>query len=88
MSVLENRPQGPERTSPPPPATHTVKQGDSLWAIAQKELGDGSRYPELYEANRDVIDPENKRRGQRDKYTVHPGQILTIPRTRIGSAQW
>jgi len=78
--MIENRPMGPERTSPPPATIHTVKQGESLWAIAQKELGDGSRYPELYEANRDVIDPANQQRDQPRKYTVYPGQILKIPR--------
>ena len=30
---------------------HTVVSGDSLWAIAQKYLGDGSRYPEIKTLN-------------------------------------
>jgi len=30
----------------------TVGKGDSLWALAEKYLGDGSRYPELVEANK------------------------------------
>ena len=78
--MLENRPMGPERPSPPPAAIHTVKDGENLWAIAQKEMGNGSRYDELYEANRDVIDPENQRRGQPAKYTIYAGQLLKIPR--------
>ncbi|MFZ5951205.1 MAG: LysM peptidoglycan-binding domain-containing protein, partial [Candidatus Rifleibacteriota bacterium] len=32
---------------------HTVKAGDSLWVIAQRLLGDGSRYREIIEANKD-----------------------------------
>lgn len=32
---------------------HTVESGDSLWAIAKKLLGDGSRYREIIEANKD-----------------------------------
>ncbi|MGM0599177.1 MAG: LysM peptidoglycan-binding domain-containing protein [Candidatus Rifleibacteriota bacterium] len=32
---------------------HTVKSGESLWVIAQKLLGDGSRYWEIIEANKD-----------------------------------
>ena len=34
--------------------THTVKQGESLWRIAQQYLGDGNRYRELIEANKDT----------------------------------
>ncbi|WP_052344278.1 LysM peptidoglycan-binding domain-containing protein [Bacillus ndiopicus] len=31
--------------------THTVKQGDTLWAIAKKYLGDGSKYTQLAKLN-------------------------------------
>lgn len=31
--------------------THTVKKGDSLWAIAQKYYGKGSEYPKIKDAN-------------------------------------
>ena len=31
--------------------THTVVRGDSLWAIAKKYLGNGSRYPEIKALN-------------------------------------
>lgn len=30
---------------------HTVVRGDSLWAIAKKYLGNGSRYPEIKKLN-------------------------------------
>jgi LysM repeat protein len=30
---------------------HTVVKGDSLWAIARKYLGDGSRYKEIVPLN-------------------------------------
>ena len=33
------------------PKQYTVKSGDTLWAIAKKELGNGSRYPELAKLN-------------------------------------
>ena len=32
--------------------THTVKKGDSLWAIAQKYYGKGSEYPKIKNANK------------------------------------
>ena len=47
--------------------TYTVKAGDSLWAIADKQLGDGSRYGEIKTANGLTSD------------TIHVGQVLKIP---------
>lgn len=32
----------------------TVREGDSLWALAETHLGDGARYPEITELNRGV----------------------------------
>lgn len=66
---------GPER---PNGKTHTVVKGDCLWAIAQKYMGNGSKYPQLYEANKAVIDAGN--RGTKNpKYTIYPGQVFVIP---------
>lgn len=49
---------------------YTVKAGDSLSKIAQREYGDGSKWRAIYEANRGTItDPD----------LIHPGQELTIP---------
>lgn len=58
-------------------ASYTVKAGDSLWGIAQKVLGQGSRYGEIYELNRETIDSRNKKGG--DKYQIYPGQVLKMP---------
>jgi hypothetical protein len=68
----------PPRPSPPPARTHTVVAGDNLWAIAQRHMGNGNRYPQLYEANRSVIDPRNQQFNM-PRYTIYPGQVLTIP---------
>lgn len=50
-----------------------VGPGDSLWRLAARETvyGDGRRWRELYEANRDRI---------RDADRIYPGQELVIPR--------
>lgn len=60
------------------PKTYTVKSGDCLWSIAQKVMGDGSRYKELYNANKSVIDPRNQEYNM-PAYTIYSGQVLTIP---------
>ncbi|MBO9606607.1 MAG: LysM peptidoglycan-binding domain-containing protein [Paenibacillaceae bacterium] len=52
-------------------AIYTVQPGDSLWAIAKLELGDGSRYEDIYERNRDVIGD--------DPNLIRPGQELVMP---------
>ena len=70
---LANKPaDGMERPEPPPATTHTVRSGDTLWRIAQRYLGAGSRYVEIFEANRDVIGSNPNR--------IFPGQVLAIPR--------
>ncbi|MGB3554297.1 MAG: peptidoglycan-binding protein LysM [Jannaschia sp.] len=52
------------------PVFHTVEKGDTLWAIAEKTLGNGSRYKEIFEANRPMLDDPDK---------IYPGQNLRIP---------
>lgn len=52
------------------PTFHTVEKGDTLWAIAKKTLGDGSRYNEIFEANRPMLSDPDK---------IYPGQNLRIP---------
>lgn len=39
---------------------YTVQKGDTLWRIAQKELGSGHRWKYLYEINKDRIKDPNK----------------------------
>jgi predicted chitinase len=65
-------PISPPRTvlpaAPPEyPRSVVVQPGDSLASIAQRELGDPSRYPEIYILNRALIgpDPNRLRAGQR-----------------------
>ncbi len=50
---------------------YVVQPGDSLSAIAQRFLGDESRWPELLAANRAVVRENN--------YLITVGQTLTIP---------
>jgi nucleoid-associated protein YgaU len=52
------------------PVFHTVEKGDTLWAISAKMLGNGSRYNEIFEANRPMLSHPDK---------IYPGQTLRIP---------
>lgn len=52
------------------PTFHTVEKGDTLWAISEKTLGNGSRYNEIFEANRPMLSDPDK---------IYPGQVLRIP---------
>jgi hypothetical protein len=64
--------------SAPKIKTYTVIKGDSLWGIAQKCLGNGSRYPEIYSLNQSLIDERNKGTGL-PKYTIYSNQVFTLP---------
>lgn len=53
--------------TPAVPEQYTVRAGDTLWAIAKRYLGDGSRYPEIAAAN-----------GIANPNLIYPGQVLRI----------
>lgn len=55
------------------PKTYTVVTGDSLWKIAQRYLGDGSRWKEIYTYN------NNKSIIGGNPNLIRPGQVLSIP---------
>lgn len=50
---------------------YTIESGDTLWGIASKFLGNGSKYPEIFEANREVIEDPDK---------IFVGQKIRIPK--------
>jgi len=39
---------------------YTIESGDTLWGIAAKLLSNASKYPEIFEANREVIEDPDK----------------------------
>ena len=62
-----------EPSEPEQPAdttTYVVVAGDSLWKIAQQHYGTGTRWDEIYQANRDTIQDPN---------AIWVGQVLVIP---------
>jgi len=55
--------------------TYTVKAGDTLSGIAQTQLGDAQRWPEIANLNPDVASHPD---------LIHAGTILTLPATTTG----
>ncbi len=53
-----------------PARYHTVREGDTLSRIAREYLGDGNRWPEILEANRDTL---------KDERSLRFGTKLRIP---------
>lgn len=49
---------------------HTVKKGDTLWAIAKKYYGDGKQYTKIYNANKSKI---------KNPDLIYVGQKFLIP---------
>ncbi|WP_024291637.1 LysM peptidoglycan-binding domain-containing protein [Lacrimispora indolis] len=64
------QPQEERQGEPPPVKTYVVNKGDCLWSIAKKQLGNGSRWQEIHNLNRDKITNPN---------VIYPGQVLTMP---------
>lgn len=67
---LAEQPEEQREGAPPEVNSYTVVKGDCLWNIAKKLLGDGGRWREIYELNRDKISNPN---------LIYPGQVLTMP---------
>jgi nucleoid-associated protein YgaU len=58
--------------SEPESKFYTVKTGDTLWAIAEREYGkgNGAKYDVIFQANRPMLTNPDK---------IYPGQVLRIP---------
>lgn len=50
---------------------YLIKSGDTLSRIAKQHYGDANKYPQIFEANREVIEDPDK---------IFPGQKIRIPR--------
>lgn len=78
VSTSSNR----EDSNSPAPSTqaksYTVVKGDCLWNIAKSFYGDGNKYTTIYNANKSLIDSDNKGTGN-PTYTIYPNQVFTIP---------
>jgi nucleoid-associated protein YgaU len=57
---------------PAPGQNYVVQRGNSLWRIAQRAYGAGTRYVTIYSANPDQIRNPDK---------IYPGQVFKIPKS-------
>lgn len=67
---VENKREQSNSPAPKQPITYTVKKNDTLWNIAKKYYGDGSKYTKIYEANKDKITNPN---------LIYVNQVFVIP---------
>ena len=73
-------PDRPAQSQVPEPTTdYVVIRGDSLWRIAERLLGDGTRYPEIATLNTDVL-------GGRPDF-ITPGTVLRVPDVRPAATE-
>lgn len=64
---------------------YTVVKGDTLWKIAKQTLGTQTRYAEIYDLNKDVIEETAQGKGKKNSSNGHwlfPGTTLKIPGTK------
>jgi LysM repeat protein/DNA-binding SARP family transcriptional activator len=71
--------QSPQQSAPswtktpaqtPAGTTIVTESGDTLWGLAERHLGDGTRYPEIQSLNQNAIP---------DEAWIHAGITLTLP---------
>ena len=63
-----------EPSQPTSGGTYTVVSGDNLWKIASKQLGNGNRWTEIYDLNKDTV---------KSPSVIFVGQILKMPLTAV-----
>ena len=89
------RDASPPGQASPPQAAHSSPAGklyvvkppvgrfhESLWEIAQKHLGDGRRYREIFDLNKDRVQPDGSRLTIAS--LIRPGWVLHMPRDAHG----
>ncbi|MFC5645919.1 BTAD domain-containing putative transcriptional regulator [Kitasatospora cinereorecta] len=67
----------PAAAPTPAHSSVTVHDGDTLSAIAQRELGDAERWPQIFAANQGAQAPDGERLTDPD--LVVPGMVLSLP---------
>ncbi|RNC81947.1 MAG: LysM peptidoglycan-binding domain-containing protein [Phycisphaera sp.] len=75
--------RGSDRQTPPSPVRHTVDEGESLYAIAERYYGNGNLWPELAKANAGRVNDEGHVLiGAELVIPARKGSPLSIPKTQ------
>jgi LysM repeat protein len=69
--------QADSPVSTSPSKTYQVQRRDTLWALAERYLGDPLRYPEIIALNPTAVGPDN---------AIYPGTVLVLPADASGLA--
>ena len=64
----------------PTEMTYTVRDGDTLWGIAERQLGDASKWNVIFELNRGV--PQLGGGTLEHPHWIYPGWVLRLPATK------
>lgn len=70
------------RKSKSEPKNYVVKNGDTLYSIARKQLNDGSRWKSIYTLNKKVIEDAARKHGRKSSsngYWIYPGTKIRLP---------
>src|SRR5665647_971908 len=62
----------------------TVTRGDTLWGLAERHLGDGHRYAEIYDLN--AGRPQADGRALTDPDLIYPGWVFALPSQVVDGA--
>ena len=61
---------------------YTIASGDTLWRLASKFLGSGSKYMQIYNSNKSAIESAAKKYGKSSSsngHWIYPGTVINIP---------
>ena len=62
--------------------TYRIVQGDTLCGISRKKYKTESKWRNIYNANKKVIEAASKKHGRRNSdngHWIYPGTVLTLP---------
>jgi nucleoid-associated protein YgaU len=69
----------PPADAPATSSTHVVEPGETLWSIADDQLGDGERWTEVFDASKDLDQGDGVR--LQDPSLIRPGWTVIVPAT-------
>ena len=71
-----------KRESKKPSSSYVVKEGDSLWRIARKQLNNANKWKSIYTLNKSTIEAAAKKHGRASSsngWWIYPGTKLKLP---------